>query len=326
MLNIFQWVIRLLATSFVIWVVLSTIVPQTIVKYSNAEVQSNKFQSSLYPYASLLGPSLIQNSTVYFVIGHPDDEVMFFAPSLIELSKAKNNNNVKIICFSNGDALDPSMGPIRSEELKSSSRILGVKDSDVLVIPSGQYKDGMNINWEADDIAKSLSTHIVTPKDEQTRLVVVTFDENGVSGHPNHISLYHGVRHWYRKNYTYSKKILSPSSSKQSPILYGLKSLNFWEKYSFTLLTNVELFVEHLSKLLISNILKFNVNISFFSSSSTINSSPEAVPTIMIYSDLNMLSVSYAAMSYGHFSQMVWFRYGWLLFSRYLTFNQLIPI
>ncbi len=30
---------------------------------------------------------------------------------------------------------------------------------------------------------------------------------------------------------------------------------------------------------------------------------------IRFYSDLNMLSLSYAAMAYGHFSQMVWFRY-----------------
>lgn len=305
------------------WVVLSTIIPQKITKYTHSEVQNTSFKSSLYPYGSLLGPSRIQNSTVYFVIGHPDDEVMFFSPTIIELSKPKNNNDVKIICFSNGDSVDASMGIVRSEELKASSRILGVLESNVVVLNLDHFKDGMDVYWDADEIAKTLSTSIVNSKDDLNALVVITFDEEGVSGHPNHISLFHGVRLWNRKNFAYAKKL---SATKPAPILYGLKSLNFWEKYSFTLLTNVELFVEHLSKLLISNILKFNVNVSFFSSSSATNSSPEAVPSLMFYSDLNMLSVSYAAMSYGHFSQMVWFRYGWLLFSRYLTFNQLIPI
>ena len=45
---------------------------------------------------------------------------------------------------------------------------------------------------------------------------------------------------------------------------------------------------------------------------------------VRLYSELNMLRLSYAAMAYGHFSQMVWFRYAWLLLSRYLTYNHLI--
>lgn len=28
---------------------------------------------------------------------------------------------------------------------------------------------------------------------------VLTFDELGVSGHPNHISIHYGVRRWYRQ-------------------------------------------------------------------------------------------------------------------------------
>lgn len=323
-------------TSFLVWVVLTTVIPQTLIKYANKEIQSGKFLTSGYPYLSLLGASPIQNSDVYYVIGHPDDEVMFFAPSLIELAKPKNNNTVNLICFSNGDATDESMGHIRTAELVQSARILGVHSDRVTVLGLDQYKDGMNIQWDAEDITKTLESYI-DHTSVGSSLVVITFDDKGVSGHPNHISLYHGVRRWYNKNFTrpsyhnllkknvaaLAVAVRSGSGNVVDCKIYGLKSLNFWEKYSFTVLTNVELFVEHLSKLIISNILKFNVNISFFN---PVPAQPHTPPPIMFYSDLNMLSVAYAAMSYGHFLQMVWFRYGWLLLSRYLTFNQLIPI
>lgn len=245
---------------------------------------------------------------MFFVIGHPDDEVMFFSPSLVEITKRKHDNEVKIICFSRGDAVDESFGDIRAHELRSSARIIGVKDENVIVLD--KFKDGMDEHWSAQDIASSLAkevTHASKP------LVLITFDDKGVSNHPNHISLFHGTKEFVAK-------YLKPKRDFNFKF-YVLKSLNFWEKYSFTLLTNVELFVDLLSKFVFSNILKININISFFNAYSD-----KQLPSIKFYSDLNMLSVSYAAMAYGHFSQMVWFRYGWLIFSRYLTFNHLIQV
>ncbi|ODV77468.1 LmbE-like protein [Suhomyces tanzawaensis NRRL Y-17324] len=297
-------VLKVILTSFVVWIVLSTTIPQAFVRFTEPQVQTNHYQKSTYPYNSITSPTPlpIQNSSVYFVIGHPDDEVMFFSPSLIEITKEKNGNEVHLVCFSNGDSLHESMGRIRGKELVNSARILGVDESRVTVLSS--YKDGMNETWDSDKIKKSLSS-IITKGTKPA--VLVTFDENGVSNHPNHISLYYGTLNYFQ------------STGDKSSKLFILKSLNFWEKYSFTFLTNIELFVDHLSKLVVGNILNLDINISFFSKNSSSKS-------IRFYSDLNMLSVSYAAMSYGHFSQMVWFRYGWLILSRYLTFNHLIEV
>ena len=297
--------VKVIFGSFILWIVLSTCLPQLLVKYTNSEVRTNRFTSDSYPSTSITFPHQlpIHNSTLYFVIGHPDDEVMFFSPSIIELGKPKYNNDIHLVCFSNGDAVDPSMGSIRSNELLHSATILGVPRNKVTILSN--YKDGMNITWDHAKINNSLKQIIGTSAKD---LVLITFDESGVSKHPNHISLYHGCKQFYKSFYSKNKSVS----------LYVLKSLNFWEKYSFTLLTNVELFVDYLSKYFISNILKININISFFQT--TANSS------VKIYSDLNMLSVSYAAMGYGHFSQMVWFRYAWLVLSRYLTFNHLIQI
>lgn len=309
-LHLPKFIFKLISASFALWIFLSTVVPQVTLKFTDPEIQHNKFVRQTYPYNSLTSPTLlpIKNSTVYFIIGHPDDEVMFFLPSLVEVTKSKHSNNVKIICFSRGDAVDESLGDIRSQELRSSARIIGINDENVIVLD--KYKDGMEEQWSAEDISSSLATEVA---DDGKPLVLITFDDRGVSNHPNHISLFHGTRKYVETHLR--------QSHAQKYKLYVLKSLNFWEKYSFTLLTDVELFVDLLSKFVFNNLLKINVNISFFNAYSE-----KKLPSIKFYSDLNMISVSYAAMAYGHFSQMVWFRYGWLIFSRYLTFNHLIQI
>lgn len=300
LLRIPGYIINFVITSFFIWILLTTIIPQAVLKHTLNQIKTNNYTKPTYPYNSITSPTPlpIQNSTVYFIVGHPDDEVMFFSPSLIELTKKKHGNDVRLVCFSNGDAVHESMGDIRAAELYNSARILGVSEDKVTVLT---FKDGMDITWGSNDIKNSLVNIIGK---HQKNLILITFDEGGVLHHPNHISLYHGTKNFHK---SYASK------------LYLLKTLNFWEKYSFTVLTNVELFVDHLSKLVFGRLLKLNINVSFFN---------EKVGTdsIKFYSDLNMLSVSYAAMSYGHFSQMVWFRYGWLVLSRYLTFNHLIEV
>lgn len=315
-LKIPVWIVKTISLSFVIWILLSTVLPQMIMKRSSIQIQTNQFKKASYPYSSITSPTPlpIQNSTVYFIIGHPDDEVMFFSPSLLEISKPKNNNKVKLICFSSGDSVDESIGRIRSQELFHSAKILGISKEDVTVL---DFKDGMNETWDSNDIKSALGD--IIGLSHSGPVALVTFDENGVSNHPNHISLYHGTLNFSEHTTRARSKIYPVSlvTLASTNKLYVLKSLNFWEKYSFTFLTNLELFVDQLSKLIFSNLL-VNVNISFFSQNLN--------PSIKFYSDLNMLSVSYAAMSYGHFSQMVWFRYGWLILSRYLTFNQLNEI
>lgn len=299
MLRIVLWVVRFMLSAFAVWVVLTTVVPQTVVKYTDPLVASQRFGGqTAYPHWLLPGVLRIQNSTVWFVIAHPDDEVMFFAPSVIELAKPKNGNDVKLLCFLRGAAVDVSMGEIRARELHVLARILGVGEVVVL-----DYEDGMKVEWDADAVARDVARHVAPG------LVVVTFDVSGVSGHRNHVLLYHGVRR-------YGQRAAAARAAAPARLL-GLKSANFFEKYSFTLLTSVELFVEHVLRLVLGRAGQLNVRLSMLQA---------AAAPIIFYSDLNMLAVAYAAMAAGHFLQMVWFRYGWLVLSRYLTFNQLVDI
>lgn len=325
-----SFIFKIYATSFLLWVLFTTSIPQTLIKYTNAQIQNHKFVGKHYPQTSITVPKQlvtlhkVTNSTVYFLIAHPDDEVMFFAPSILELSKPHYGNTVQILCFSKGDSVDASMGEIRQQELYNSARILGIDKANVMVL---DYKDGMNETWHTEDIIQSLKENI--NRNKIPKVVLITFDELGVSSHPNHIALYHGARKYINLQTSISNGPSSLARNKQnlkqprdpkeiSPRLYVLKSLGFLEKYSFTILTNIEFLIDYVTNV-IKTFATVNINVSFFTPANSTSS-------IKIYSDLNMLACSYAAMAYGHLSQMVWFRYGWLMLSRYLTFNQLLEI
>ena len=46
----------------------------------------------------------LQNKRICLLIAHPDDEAMFFAPTLLHLTRAELGNSVVILCLSSGDA------------------------------------------------------------------------------------------------------------------------------------------------------------------------------------------------------------------------------
>lgn len=64
------------------------------------------------------------------MIAHPDDEAMFFVPSIMHLKKT---NELYILCLSNGNF--DGLGKIREKELHASAKYLGFKDSKVVDNP-----------------------------------------------------------------------------------------------------------------------------------------------------------------------------------------------
>ena len=44
----------------------------------------------------------LRGKHISLLIAHPDDEAMFFAPTLLALAKPKLENQLRIICFSTG--------------------------------------------------------------------------------------------------------------------------------------------------------------------------------------------------------------------------------
>ena len=65
-------------------------------------------------YTSALSVSFptLQNKRILLLIAHPDDEAMFFAPTLLSLTRPELGNHVKILCLSSGKIqLDLRLAP-----------------------------------------------------------------------------------------------------------------------------------------------------------------------------------------------------------------------
>ena len=60
----------------------------------------------LWFYTSQLTISFptLQGKRILLLIAHPDDEAMFFAPTLLALTRPELGNHVKILCLSSGRA------------------------------------------------------------------------------------------------------------------------------------------------------------------------------------------------------------------------------
>ncbi|KAM6465105.1 N-acetylglucosaminyl-phosphatidylinositol de-N-acetylase isoform 2-T2 [Liasis olivaceus] len=136
------------------------------------------------PEASAAGRQDFQATRVLFVTAHPDDEAMFFAPTILALKSA----SLWLLCGSTGNYYQ--QGEIRKEELVQSCKVLGIPPSNVTVLDHRKLPDHPSAEWDVPLLAELILSHIKT---YQINLVV-TFDARGVSGHPNHRSVYAAVR------------------------------------------------------------------------------------------------------------------------------------
>lgn len=118
------------------------------------------------------------------VVAHPDDETMFFGPTILSLMK--NNKSLTILCLSNGNANQD--GERREKELAS---VVGAFGSKVSLIKSSKLQDGMTIDWNDHEITAKIQEGILRAKDPIR--TILTFDFHGVSGHINHKSINRAV-------------------------------------------------------------------------------------------------------------------------------------
>lgn len=129
--------------------------------------------------------------------------------------------------------------------------------------------------------------------------VLITFDGSGVSSHPNHISLFHGAR-------AFVGALMRGKSGWACPVdLYTLRSVNILRKYSafldvFATMASWAVGVRHEDKAHPGGLVFMNQLVG-----------EGGLPT------------AWSAMTQAHRSQMVWFRYFYIAFSRYMLINDL---
>ncbi|RNF07057.1 N-acetylglucosaminyl-phosphatidylinositol-deacetylase [Trypanosoma conorhini] len=154
---------------------------------------------------------------VLLVFAHPDDEAMFFSPMLEHLKR--HGVEVHFLCLSNGNY--EGLGAVREKELGLSAQYLGVHRNKVKVVNHPALQDGMQASWDAALIRQEVVSYLQKAKNVRT---VVTFDQWGVSSHPNHVAAYHGVR-------------LVKESMPPGIVFLSLRTRNLLGKYSGALAT-----------------------------------------------------------------------------------------
>ncbi|KAH6247295.1 N-acetylglucosaminylphosphatidylinositol deacetylase [Parastagonospora nodorum] len=255
-------------------------------------------------YTSTLSASFptLRNKRILLLIAHPDDEAMFFAPTLLGLTRPENGNHVKILCLSSGDA--DGLGEIRKKELVKSGLKLGIghKD-DILIFEDKNFPDSMTVTWHPRLISNLLTAAFapnmasVSSKEapQATIDTIITFDARGVSSHPNHISLHDGA-------HTFLKALMHRHTGWECPIkLYTLTTTSIFRKY---------LGIMDAPGTIIAAIMR-KKELGEFPTPMLFASSPVGYRRAQI------------AMTTAHESQMRWFRWGWITLSRYMIINDL---
>jgi N-acetylglucosaminylphosphatidylinositol deacetylase len=149
---------------------------------------------------------------ILLVIAHPDDESMFFTPTINYL--ISRGHDIYILCISTGNA--DGIGDVRKQELYQASAILKVPLHQVKILDHPDLQDGFGKVWDSTLLAQIIEAEIDTHSID----LILTFDNYGVSGHCNHCDVNRGV--WRLLNTTSQRKIEA----------WELVSTNILRKYS----------------------------------------------------------------------------------------------
>lgn len=165
----------------------------------------------------------------------------------------------------------------------------------------------MTTTWPADKIASLLSQAFLPPKRPETPTaaidVLITFDAHGVSSHPNHISLYHGAR-------AFLKDLMrGRGAGRACPVdLYTLTSVSAPRKYASVADMPLTMAAAALRGI---------------RGRAAGKEHPASLLFVNQIVGGGALGAAWGAMVGAHKSQMVWFRWLWIVFSRYMVMNDL---
>ena len=153
--------------------------------------------------------------SVLLIIAHPDDEIMFWTPTIKTLISF--NISMKILCLSNGNY--DGLGELREKEFDNISRLLNFPYSQIINIP--ELQDNINQKWDPAIVSQQIEEYLKENEDVKT---ILTFDGNGVTKHPNHISCFNGLQYYLNKN-------LDECKRKRIKV-FTLDSFNFFFQYT----------------------------------------------------------------------------------------------
>ncbi|SBT37950.1 N-acetylglucosaminylphosphatidylinositol deacetylase, putative [Plasmodium ovale wallikeri] len=150
----------------------------------------NRKKECFFNYVEKYGKEEKNAKNVSLVIAHPDDEVMFFLPTLNLLFRKKKKKEVFLLCLSNGNYY--RQGIIRDKEIYDVWSYLGGEKKNCKVVDNPKIQDGWT-PWNEELLVNILKDYC----SKHNIRKVLTFDSYGISGHPNHRSIYKSARYAY---------------------------------------------------------------------------------------------------------------------------------
>jgi N-acetylglucosaminylphosphatidylinositol deacetylase len=244
----------------------------------------------------------MNESKVYvLVIAHPDDESMFFVPTIRALKES--GETVWLLCLTTGDY--DGLGKEREKELYRAGRLLELDK----VIVKNNLQDHPSNRWPRSqvksEIEQALKEGLAQENTPYDHVVLLTFDERGVSGHVNHIDTFYGVCDLVQKKTLYS--VLQGSSGR------GELNLQAW------LLESERNSIMKYIPVLEWGLLLLSLVASWKPSSTSTGTFHRRVYRC------HQPALNWRAMA-AHKSQFVWYRRFFVVFSCYTYVNRLHPI
>jgi N-acetylglucosaminylphosphatidylinositol deacetylase len=196
--------------------------------------------------------------------------------------------------------------------------VLGVSPERVAIVNNPALPDGMDKHWDANIVAALVREYVAANRID----AVFTFDEGGVSGHPNHVGVAQGVA-LFAGGVGSSRHAEAGHAADPVPC-YALETVPVYRKFIGALDVLVSRAVHTMRGGSSSPALASSSSSSSSSLSSSSSSSGTAPwPThLLVCGGMRTLTTAHAAMV-AHASQYVWFRRIYIVFSRYPLVNTL---
>ncbi|KAE8136326.1 putative deacetylase LmbE-like domain-containing protein [Aspergillus pseudotamarii] len=151
-------------------------------------------------------------NNILLVTAHPDDETLFFSPSILYRSDDATVTRALLV-LSSGNY--EGIGDIRHAELLRSCAELGIKPARCVNLDHYELQDNPQKWWREDLIEELVGQYV-----EKWNIdLIITFDNGGISGHVNHRAVSAGVSKYTSKN-------------PQSPPAYALQTKLLLRKYA----------------------------------------------------------------------------------------------
>ncbi|KAF7588578.1 hypothetical protein BBP40_005497 [Aspergillus hancockii] len=243
-----------------------------------------------------------QARSVLLVTAHPDDETLFFSPS-ITYRRGDPNVHRSLLVISSGNYA--GLGETRQKELHNSCEQLDISQDRCVVLDHADLQDNPRKWWDEDLVKELVSSYVQKWNVD----LILTFDHGGISGHVNHRSVSAGVRKYVH-------------ATPQAPHTYKLQSVSLLRKYTSLLdlmPTSFQFLGRILKALLTTPLSRTQVEQRAIHDTTPLE---EYNDKALLVCSWQAYRVSRAAFSQ-HSSQYSWDRVLYLVLSRYMWFNNL---